>query len=432
MESTTKNKRIESTLGVINQSFIGSSSFWWLWYGAGLPLILAVATWLAWNRVTFHPKAIPMVVLVSLAYVTMGVGQYKMNNYRSYKTVGLSLFYLSVAFLVIFTILAAFRFYYSRMFLFTGYGLTAIWMLAGALFLRQRIPNYLIITGGIADRLRRTVGVTGWTVRRKLSTSHRLSEYDGIVVDLHAHDNEKKLLRELGRASLHNVPIIHAATVMEQYRGQADLDYVAEEGLYGLSPHSIYPLLKRCLEVGITVLLSPLILTVAAIAALAVKLTSKGPVLFTQERVGRYGETYTLYKFRSMTADSEKDGAQFASHNDMRVTAVGKFIRKFRIDELPQFWNILRGDMSLIGPRPEQQTFVESFNDEIAFYPYRHKVRPGITGWAQVKDGYAADLDATKIKLQHDLYYIKNISLSLDLLIIFATVKTILTGFGSR
>ena len=133
-----------------------------------------------------------------------------------------------------------------------------------------------------------------------------------------------------------------------------------------------------------------------------------------------------------MGKDSEKHGAQMASANDMRVTRVGKFIRKTRIDELPQFFNVLKGDMSLIGPRPEQKVFVDQFEQEIPFYNYRHIVKPGITGWAQVTHGYAGDADETRVKIEHDFYYIKHISFSLDILIVFKTVKTMLTGFGAR
>ena len=133
-----------------------------------------------------------------------------------------------------------------------------------------------------------------------------------------------------------------------------------------------------------------------------------------------------------MGKDSEKHGAQMATTNDMRVTRVGKFIRKTRIDELPQFFNVLKGDMSLIGPRPEQKVFVDQFEQEIPFYNYRHIVKPGITGWAQVTHGYAGDADETRVKIEHDFYYIKHISFSLDILIVFKTIKTMLTGFGAR
>ena len=133
-----------------------------------------------------------------------------------------------------------------------------------------------------------------------------------------------------------------------------------------------------------------------------------------------------------MIINSEKDGAKLAQVGDTRITRVGRFIRKTRLDELPQFWNILKGDMSLIGPRPEQKVFVEQFNKRIPFYNYRHIVKPGLSGWAQVTQGYAGNEDETQIKLEHDFYYIKHFSFSLDILIIFKTIKTILTGFGAR
>lgn len=139
-----------------------------------------------------------------------------------------------------------------------------------------------------------------------------------------------------------------------------------------------------------------------------------------------------MYKFRSMRMDAEANGAAFAAQGDPRITRLGKILRKYRFDELPQFWNVLRGDMSLIGPRPEQLKFVEEFQSEIFDYSLRHLVRPGITGWAQVHQGYCASVNDTKKKLRYDLFYIKNISWKLDLIILVRTVKTILTGFGYR
>lgn len=154
--------------------------------------------------------------------------------------------------------------------------------------------------------------------------------------------------------------------------------------------------------------------------------------MFLQRRVGQFGKEFTIYKFRSMCKDSEKNGAKFASAGDMRVTRIGKFIRKTRIDELPQFFNVLKGDMALIGPRPEQKAFVDKFEDVIPFYSYRHVVKPGITGWAQVVHGYAADVGETQVKIEHDFYYIKNFSFGLDVLIVMKTIYTMVTGFGAR
>jgi sugar transferase (PEP-CTERM system associated) len=165
---------------------------------------------------------------------------------------------------------------------------------------------------------------------------------------------------------------------------------------------------------------------------LAVKLSSKGPIFFRQTRVGMGGHNFEVLKFRTMRTDAEADGAKWATKNDPRVTRVGMFLRKTRIDEVPQLWNVLRGDMGFVGPRPERPEFVQWLSEELPFYYLRTLIRPGLTGWAQVRYGYGASLAETKEKLEYDLYYIKHMSLGLDLLIMFETVKTILRRRGSQ
>lgn len=218
----------------------------------------------------------------------------------------------------------------------------------------------------------------------------------------------------------------------EQYFGRAPLNNLRGENWFNLSMDEYYMGFKRIWETGIIFLSAPLVLPLSLAVALGIKLDSKGPVFFKQQRAGRDGHPFILYKFRSMRVESEINGAKFATEDDPRITKFGAFIRNYRLDELPQLWNVVKGEMSLIGPRPEQVQFVQRFNEELPFYSYRHVLRPGITGWAQVKDGYAADLSSTNRKLEYDLYYVKNISMSLDLLVVYATLKTILTGFGSR
>jgi len=167
--------------------------------------------------------------------------------------------------------------------------------------------------------------------------------------------------------------------------------------------------------------------------ALAIKLTSPGPVLYRQKRVGQDGSVFSCLKFRTMRADAEADsGPTWASDNDPRITSMGRFLRISRLDEIPQLWNVLKGDMSLVGPRPERPQFVDWLKQEIPYYGLRHTIRPGITGWAQVRYKYGNTVDDAKEKLQYDLFYIKNISLGLDLLIIFKTIKTILWARGAR
>jgi lipopolysaccharide/colanic/teichoic acid biosynthesis glycosyltransferase len=170
----------------------------------------------------------------------------------------------------------------------------------------------------------------------------------------------------------------------------------------------------------------------SALVAGAVLFDSPGPAFFGQSRVGRDGQLFKLWKFRSMVHGLQAPGVHFAQAEDPRITRVGRFLRRTRLDELPQLWNVLRGHMSLIGPRPEQAGFVREFATTIPSYPYRHLVRPGLTGWAQVQQGYADSVESTRIKLSYDLYYVAHYSLALDLLIAAKTIKTIYTGFGAR
>jgi len=166
---------------------------------------------------------------------------------------------------------------------------------------------------------------------------------------------------------------------------------------------------------------------------LAVRLDSKGPVFYTQTRVGKGGRLFKVVKFRTMRQDAESGtGAQWAANNDPRITRVGKFLRTSRLDEIPQMWCVLKGDMAFVGPRPERPEFIEMLQEEIPFYFVRHMVRPGVTGWAQIKYKYGSTVEDAREKLQYDLYYIKNASIGLDLVILFLTVKTVLLGRGAQ
>jgi exopolysaccharide biosynthesis polyprenyl glycosylphosphotransferase len=168
------------------------------------------------------------------------------------------------------------------------------------------------------------------------------------------------------------------------------------------------------------------------LVALAIRLESQGPALYVQERVGENDRPFKLYKFRSMRTDAEQTGARWATVDDDRVTRVGRFIRKVRLDELPQLWNVLRGDMSIVGPRPERPQFVEQFKQRIPYYGLRHCVRPGLTGWAQLRYPYgASEADAIE-KLRYDLFYVKNHGFQFDLMVVLQTVEVVLFGRGGR
>lgn len=244
-------------------------------------------------------------------------------------------------------------------------------------------------------------------------------------------------LESLIACKLAGVEVKDRLACFEQIRGYVDVGSVKaewivfSEGFRGGSP--VERAAKRGLDLlvsmGFVVVTSPILL----LTALLVKITSRGPVFYLQERVGLNGQTFKLYKFRSMKVDAEKEGApQWAQKNDPRVTAVGGILRRTRIDELPQLLNVLNGDMSFVGPRPERPFFVEQLGNEIPFYHERHCVKPGITGWAQIRYPYGASVEDARRKLEYDLYYIKNYSLFLDLLIIIQTVRVVLFSSGAR
>jgi len=173
-------------------------------------------------------------------------------------------------------------------------------------------------------------------------------------------------------------------------------------------------------------------LPLVIVAAILVKIDSRGPVFYKQERVGKNGHTFVLTKFRSMRVDAEKEGPVWASKGDDRTTRVGRVLRKTRVDEIPQFWNILKGEMNFVGPRPERPHFVAQLAEEIHYYEQRHLIEPGLTGWAQIKYPYGASIEDARQKLQYDLFYIKNQSLMLDAIIMFETIKIILFGRGAQ
>ena len=195
--------------------------------------------------------------------------------------------------------------------------------------------------------------------------------------------------------------------------------------------HKHHTIPKRMVDLLFVLLLAPIAIPVGLITALLIKAESKGPVFFTQERTGFYNQLYTVIKFRSMTDDAEKSGAQWATKNDMRVTRVGKIIRKTRIDELPQLINVLKGEMSMVGPRPEREVFIDQLEQEIPYYRFRHAVRPGVTGYAQVCYPYGASVEDAIWKHRYDMFYIKHQSLWLDLKVLGKTVTTVLFGKGT-
>ena len=253
-----------------------------------------------------------------------------------------------------------------------------------------------------------------------------------IVVDLKEVLSEE-MAQWVSSMSVAGFTIKALATTYEEHTGRIPLAHLAEGWELSRPVHANgYGPLKRALDIVLVVVTAPIWVLVGGGIAIAVRLGSPGPVVYRQERVGHEGDRFTLYKFRTMVDDAEPDGPKFAVEDDPRLTGVGRWLRKTRMDELPQLWNVVRGDLSLVGPRPERPVFVEDFSRTIPFYASRHLVRPGVTGWAQVNYGYADDEADTVEKLTYDLFYVKNMSLALDFQILGKSVWTVLTGFGAR
>ena len=262
--------------------------------------------------------------------------------------------------------------------------------------------------------------VTGWNV-------------DRVVVSL-ADARGMLPMDRLLEMKLDGVRFDHLASVYEECTGKIALENLRPSWFIfssGFRKTRFFDATKRAIDIAVATVGLILTAPLMAVVALAVRVSSAGPVLYHQKRVGLHGRVFTLHKFRSMRDNAEKHtGARWATEGDTRVTPIGRFLRSARLDELPQFWNVLQGDMSFVGPRPERPEFVRELTSQIPFYGQRHVVRPGLTGWAQVNFRYGATVADSMEKLQCDLFYIKNVSIALDLFIILKTIQTIVLRRG--
>ena len=401
----------------------------------GFLFVVMLPNWLRWWPALFEwpMKAVQLNTLLgnSAAFVFAFLVLRKFRPFPGTSSLAFILPTVITSWLAIFAVLLFLREdAYARQVLLYSFGLALIWAFAGSL-LAKRYQRWklAVVPFGRALELRESSAAL---ITMLESPDLEGRRYDGVVADLHANDLSDEWERFLAACALASIPVFHTQQLIESLTGRVQVEHLSENIFGHLQPSAFYAAIKRLLEAAAVLIAAPIWLPVMLITGLFIRLESEGPMFFIQERVGRGNRDFKVYKLRSMCKDSEKDGAQFACTNDRRITRVGRFIRKTRLDEIPQFINVLKGDMSLIGPRPEQRVFVDQFEREIPFYAYRHVVRPGITGWAQVMHGYAADAEDTRVKIEHDFYYIKNFSLWLDMLIVAKTIRTILTGFGAR
>jgi sugar transferase (PEP-CTERM system associated) len=242
-------------------------------------------------------------------------------------------------------------------------------------------------------------------------------------------------MKELLELRMRGVKVEEATSWLEKINGKIEVENLNPSWLVfgqGFRRSTPFILVRRMLSIGISLVGLVLALPLLPFIMLAICLDSKGPVFYTQTRVGKGGNHFKVVKFRTMRLDAEAGGPKWAGDNDPRITRVGKFLRSSRLDEIPQLWCVLKGDMAFVGPRPERPEFIEMLSKEIPYYGVRHMVRPGLTGWAQVRYKYGSTIEDAREKLQYDLFYIKNASLGLDLLIIFQTIKTVLLRRGAQ
>jgi len=319
-------------------------------------------------------------------------------------------------------------------------------------YLRERV--YILGTGDRAQRLlnglrqRSELGieVVGWTgniegeLTRETVATHLvgMARENGVHRVIVAIPDRRGTLpvEELLDLRLAGVKVEEATSWLEKISGRIEVEHLYASWLIfadGFHFSNFFRLVRRVLNFSVALIGLVISLPLLPFIILALKLDSQGPVVYRQKRVGRRGATFYCYKFRTMRQDAEADtGATWATDDDPRITRVGKFLRASRLDEIPQLWCVLKGDMHFVGPRPERPEFVEWLSKEIPYYGVRHTVRPGITGWAQVQYKYGNTVEDARQKLQYDLFYIKNASIGLDLLIMFQTIKIVLLGRGAR
>ncbi|MCL6728573.1 sugar transferase [Sphingomonas hankyongi] len=324
------------------------------------------------------------------------------------------------------------RFPYDRVGLALGFVLHVVWLYALYVYADRRVRRRIAVVPFGKVQALQAIDSVDWKVLAR-PRLHDARNCSAIVADFSA-DLPDEWEAFLADAALAGRIVYQVKQLSESLTGRVELEQLSENSFGSLLPARGYFYLKSFGDFILALLLLPVALPVMALIAVAIRLESRGPALFRQKRVGHTGKNFTVYKFRTMlpVEIGDERHAAITQDDDDRVTRAGRFLRNTRLDELPQIFNILKWQMSWIGPRPEAEVLSIWYTSEIPFYRYRHVVKPGISGWAQVNQGHVAEVDQVHRKLQYDFYYIKYFSPWLDLLILLRTIKTMLTGWGAR
>ena len=406
--------------------------------GGGLLLAVALP-WLVRLQIDQGDDLRGLGTAVAGTLLALLVGYYSFRKLSRYPGVRASYHILPIFSASYAAVLAVFffaRLDYSRIQFAVSFAICVVWYYVVYFKLqRQHRLRIAVVPFGEVEMLRGIPGIN-WIYLAEHETVAG-GDFDAIVADLRA-DIPDHWERFLADRALEGTLVMHVKQMQESLTGRVAIEHLSENNFGSLIPGIVYGRVKRVADFAGTVLLLPVLVPLLALIAIAVRLDSRGPVLFRQPRMGYRGQTFTMYKFRSMhdgaaaPAAGDARASAMTRDDDDRVTRVGRFLRRYRLDELPQVINIVKGEMSWIGPRPEAVPLSLWYEAELPFYRYRHIVRPGISGWAQVKQGHVAEVDDVLWKLHYDFYYIKNFSVWLDLLIVAATVKTVFSGFGAR
>jgi len=396
----------------------------------GVPLLL---------RLSFPPA--PSAELIKIwVSATLGailLGFYSVRSLSVFPGITVAAWVLpcfGMSYVAVLVVCGVLRLDYSRFLFSTSFLISCVWFFCSFFLARERTMRIGVVPGGEVEGLYGIDRIVWVPLLRP--DAMPISSYDAIVADLRA-DLPDQWERFLADSALTGVPVYHVKQLRESLIGRVEIDHLSENNFGSLVPGRLYVQAKQVLDSALALVTLAIMLLPFALVAIAIRMDSRGPVFFCQERIGRGGKPFKVIKFRTMhprqlvrAEDELRDAITLT--NDSRITRVGALLRRTRIDELPQIINILRGEMSWIGPRPEAKVLSEWYERELPFYRYRHIVRPGITGWAQVNQGHVAEISDVHWKLHYDFYYIKNVSPWIDILIIFKTIQIVVTGFGSK
>ncbi len=432
MNTTVKNKMRRPLIAMIRFQTLGG-----LLFALAVPLLLRPDNFL---NLAIRDGELNTMMGAMLAVFIGYIMTRRLSNYPSVNAGSYVFISFSVSYLIVAGIFLMLRLEYVRSLFIVSFAFCMLWYVT-VYFVERRavILRYAIVPGGNSLELV-DLNYSQWNVLE--TPGDYKNSYGSVVVDLrHSHLPEWE--RFVADCALRSIPVYHTKQVKESLTGKVEIEHLSENTFGSLLPSLIYQRLKLTIDVLIALLALPFILVILAVAGLATIFTSGGPVFFTQQRTGYRGVAFTVYKLRTMknVADATKDSNNknegerkdaMTKDDDARITRLGAFLRKYRIDELPQVFNILKGEMSWIGPRPEAIVLSNWYEKELPFYHYRHIVRPGISGWAQVNQGHVAEMNQVHEKLHYDFFYIKNLSGWLDFLIVLKTMRIISSGFGSK